>query len=47
MSSSALLMMVLAEGTITVMTVYFFWKVLTIPPKPEPDSYAGNDEEPR
>ena len=35
--------------TITLVTglmIYFFAKVLTTPPKPEPDSYIENDDEP-
>lgn len=39
--------MVATQLTVTVFTVYFFWKVLKTPPKPEPDSYADNDDEPR
>ena len=44
MSTSALLMLVVTEGTVTAFTLYFFWKVLTVPPKPEPDSFADNDD---
>jgi len=44
MSTSALLMLVFTEVTVTAFTCYFFWKVLTIPPKQEPDSFADNDE---
>jgi hypothetical protein len=44
MSTSALITMVVTEVAITVITVYFFWKVLKTPPKPEPDSYVNNDE---
>lgn len=45
MSKSALIMMIAAESIITVITIYFFWKVLKTPPKPEPDSYIDNDDE--
>ena len=45
MNTEALIMMVAAEGIITVVTLYFFWKVLTTPPKSEPDSYSENDED--
>jgi hypothetical protein len=31
---------------VTGLTIFFFWKVLTAPPKPEPDSYIDNDDEP-
>ena len=45
MNTEALIMMVAAEGIITAVTLYFFWKVLTTPPKSEPDSYSENDED--
>jgi hypothetical protein len=44
MSTSALITMVVTEVAITVITGYFFWKVLKTPPKPEPDSYTNNDD---
>lgn len=44
MSNSGLITMILAEGIITVFTGYFFWRVLTAKPKPEPDSYSDNDD---
>ncbi len=47
MSTSALLMLVVTEVTVTLFTIFFFWKVLTVPPKPEPDSFADNDDEAR
>jgi len=47
MTTGALVMMILAEGIITVITVYFFWKVIKTPPRKEPDSFVENDEEPR
>lgn len=47
MSTSALLMLVITEVTVTAFTLYFFWKVLTVPPKAEPDSFADNDDEER
>lgn len=40
MNNSALVMMVASEAIITIFTVYFFYKVLTIPPKAEADSYS-------
>jgi hypothetical protein len=43
MSNSALFMLLLSEGIITFFTIYFFIKVLTVPPKSEPDSYNEND----
>lgn len=47
MNSSALFLMIATEVIITGITVYFFWKVLRTPPKPEPDSFSENDEEQR
>ncbi len=47
MNTSALITMILAQGTIISLTAYFFYKVLTMPPKDEPDSYSENDDEPR
>jgi hypothetical protein len=31
-------------GIVTSFAVYFFYKVLTIPPRQEPDSFSENDE---
>jgi hypothetical protein len=31
--------MLLAMGTVTTLTAYFFYRVLTTKPRPEPDSY--------
>lgn len=45
MNSAALITMLLAQGTVVTLAVYFFYKVLTTPPKQEPDSYSENDEE--
>jgi len=45
MNTEALILMIAAEGIITVVTVYFFYKVLTVPPKSEPDSYSENDDD--
>jgi hypothetical protein len=42
MSTSALITMISVQVSVTVVTAYFFWKVLRTPPKPEPDSF---DEE--
>lgn len=47
MSSGALLMMTVTEVVITAVTCYFFYKIVTIKPNPEPDSYSDNDEEER
>lgn len=47
MNTSALIMMITTMAVVITITAYFFYKVLTIPPKPEPDSFSENDEEPR
>lgn len=39
MSTSALITMISVQVSVTVITAYFFWKVLRTPQKPEPDSY--------
>lgn len=33
MNTNALIMLLLAEGTVVFFTAYFFWKVLTSKPK--------------
>jgi hypothetical protein len=45
MNSAALITMVLAQGTVICLTGFFFYKVLTTPPRQEPDSFSDNDEE--
>lgn len=47
MNTSALITMLVSELVIIAFTAFFFVKVLTIPPKAEPDSYNENDQEPR
>jgi hypothetical protein len=47
MSIAALITMLLVQGLVTLVAGYFFWKVLKTPPRPEPDSYLDNDDEPR
>jgi hypothetical protein len=44
MNTSALIMMITTMVVVTSITAYFFYKVLTIPPRPEPDSYSENDD---
>lgn len=46
MSNSALIMMVATQTIFVIITTFFFIKVLTAKPKPEPDSYSENDDEP-
>ena len=45
MNTSALLMMILTEGTVALITGYFFYRVLTTKKHAEPDSYTDNDDE--
>lgn len=44
MNIEALIMLIGAQGIVIFFMCYFFYKVLTIPPKPEPDSYSDNDD---
>ena len=45
MNIEAIITMVLTQGLVTGFAVYFFYKVLTIPPRKEPDSFSENDNE--
>lgn len=45
MSTAALTMMLVTEITITIITGFFFYKVLTTKKHEEPDSFAENDDE--
>ncbi len=45
MNSSALIMMLTTEIAVTIITVYFFIKILKTPPKQEPDSFSDNENE--
>ena len=45
MSTGALIMAIVTQSVFIVVTGYFFYKVLTIKPKSEPDSFSDNDEE--
>ncbi len=45
MNTEALTLMLLSMGTVTVLTAYFFWRVLTTKPHAEPDSFSANDED--
>ena len=47
MTTSAIIMIVLTQGTVITATIYFFRKVLKTPPKSEPDSYKDNNDTPR
>ena len=37
--------MLITQGIVICFAAYFFYKVLTIPPKQEPDSFSENDDE--
>jgi len=45
MTTSALIMIILTQGTVIAATIYFFRKVLKTPQNPESDSYSNNDLE--
>jgi hypothetical protein len=47
MTNSALIMMLVTQISVVAITGYFFYRVLTSKPRPEPDSFCENDEEPR
>ncbi len=47
MNTEALSLMLITQGVVTIFTIYFFYKVFTIKPKQEPDSFSENDEEER
>jgi len=40
MKTEALVLMLGSVLTVTAVTIYFFWRVLTAKPKAEPDSYS-------
>lgn len=44
MNTEALITMVLTQGIVIFFTAYFFYKVLTIKPKSEPDSFTENND---
>ena len=39
--------MIVVQVSVTLITGHFFYRVLVTPPKPEPDSYSENDDDPR
>ncbi|QQR88265.1 MAG: hypothetical protein IPJ76_08665 [Flavobacteriales bacterium] len=45
MNTEALVLMIVAMGTVISLTGYFFYRVLTAKPKPEPDSYTDDDND--
>jgi hypothetical protein len=46
MNTTALIVMLTTILVVTFVTGYFFVRVLTAPPKPEPDSFSENNDEP-
>ena len=44
MNNSALILMISVQLVVTLLTVWFFYKVLVTKPKAEPDSYSENDD---
>ncbi|MCX7743147.1 MAG: hypothetical protein N2167_01135 [Flavobacteriales bacterium] len=40
MTTAALITMITVQALVTIISGYFFWKILTAKPKPEPDSYS-------
>ncbi len=45
MDNNAMALMIVVQVSITLAMAYFFYKVLTAPPKNEPDSFEENDPE--
>ncbi|WP_347157722.1 hypothetical protein [Pontibacter chitinilyticus] len=45
MNTSALIVMLTTLTLVTGLMIYFFVRVLSTPPRPEPDSYIDNDDE--
>jgi len=44
METPALIMVIVVWSSVTLITGYFFYKVLSLPKHPEPDSFPDNDE---
>jgi hypothetical protein len=47
MNTTALILMVCTMSIVSATAGLLFYKVLKTPPKPEPDSYTENDDDPR
>lgn len=45
MTTSALILIIIVWSTVTLITLYFFYRVLAAPKHAEPDSFSDNDEE--
>jgi hypothetical protein len=46
MNTSALVVMLTTLLSVTGLMLYFFWRVINTPPRPEPDSFLDNDDDP-
>jgi len=44
MNTNTLIFYLVTISIVTVITAYFFWKVLMAPAKKEPDSFSENDD---
>jgi hypothetical protein len=47
MNTSALVLMICTMSVVSYATVVLFMKVLKTPPRPEPDSFDENNNDPR
>ncbi len=47
MNPEALITMLCVQVPVICITIYFFYRVLKTPPKPEPDSFTENEDEAR
>ncbi|MBL7898570.1 MAG: hypothetical protein JNJ99_08555 [Crocinitomicaceae bacterium] len=45
MNSGTLILIIIVWSAVTIITGYFFWKVLTTKKHGEPDSYTENDDQ--
>lgn len=45
MNTPALLTMIVVDSMFVLVTGYFFWLVLKVKPKEEPDSYSENQDD--
>lgn len=45
MDTSAIIFMVVVQFSVSLVTGYFFYRVLTTKKKTEPDSFSDNDDE--
>ncbi|MCE2683180.1 MAG: hypothetical protein ACK49D_00535 [Flavobacteriia bacterium] len=44
METPALILVIVVWSSVTLITGYFFYKVLSLPKHPEQDSFENNDE---